>query len=69
MYYFENDPLQQVYEDLYKDKTPTHFDKVMELKGTLCHAFCEAMNKINLPKSAQPVKSYYQSGDTTSYKF
>lgn len=42
-YYFEDDPLQQVYEDLYRDKTPTQFDAVLALKGMAQEAFYEAV--------------------------
>lgn len=43
-YYFEDDPLREVYEDLYRDKAPTHFDDVLALKGMAQGAFCEAVN-------------------------
>ncbi|MBL1259815.1 MAG: hypothetical protein COB33_004685 [Thiotrichaceae bacterium] len=42
MYYFENDPLQSVYDDLYGGRTPTHFDQVMRLKGKAKDAFEDA---------------------------
>jgi len=42
MYYFENDPLQSVYDDLYGGRTPTHFDQVMLLKDKAKDAFEDA---------------------------
>jgi len=42
MYYFENDPLKSVYDDLYGDRKPTHFDQVMLLKGKAKDAFEDA---------------------------
>ncbi len=42
MVYFENDPLQSVYEDLAAAKTPTHFDAILQLKGIAQEGFYSA---------------------------
>ena len=46
MYYFENDPLEQVYADLSYGKTQTHFDKVLLLKDTAKNDFSEAIYRV-----------------------
>lgn len=39
MYYFDNDPLESVYRDLADGKTPTHFDQLLALQGTVKEDF------------------------------
>lgn len=56
MYYFEGDPLQQVYEDLYKDKRPTHFDDVLALKGNLSEAFINTIHVLPLNQTQRNKK-------------
>jgi len=46
MYYFENDPLKAVYDDLWGDKSPSQFDCVLNLQGSLQTDFMAASGHV-----------------------
>ncbi len=54
MYYFENDPLQDVYTDLHGDKSDTNFDAVLRLKGIVSIEFKEAVTGQNYYSQLEP---------------
>ncbi|PCI97253.1 MAG: hypothetical protein COB14_09310 [Alphaproteobacteria bacterium] len=52
------DPLQQVYDDLAKHKTPSHFDRVLLLKGKAKSDFSSASEML-YRKSPQAVDNAF----------